>query len=319
MTLPHARVAVITRTKNRPLLLKRAIESVMGQSYQDTLMVIVNDGGNQEEVDSLVSSYHDSSKQIVVLHNEKSLGMEAASNRGITSSDSTYVVIHDDDDSWDPSFLETMIVSLESVIQNHPECAGVVSDFTIINEVITGNEIREVKREDCSHWVQELTLWRMAQGNCFPPIAFLYKRSVLEQVGYYDESLPVLGDWEFNLRFLARYDIHHLTTPLAFYHHRGKDTDAAYGNTVISGVRLHRDMNIRIRNKLLRSDLDAGKLGLGYIVNQNSSQHQHISLLTALNAKLQLLETLYRRLFYPLVSFVSRLSAMVRRPVLKRS
>ena len=53
MALEHGKVAIITRTKNRCLLLRRAIESVLAQSFADWTHVIVNDGGNRYEVDLL--------------------------------------------------------------------------------------------------------------------------------------------------------------------------------------------------------------------------------------------------------------------------
>ena len=46
------KIAIITRTKNRPLLLRRAINSVLKQTLKDWIMVIVNDGGSKEEVET---------------------------------------------------------------------------------------------------------------------------------------------------------------------------------------------------------------------------------------------------------------------------
>ena len=53
---PRAKVAVITRTKDRSEFLKRAINSVLSQTFEDWLHVIVNDGGNSKTVDFLVQS-----------------------------------------------------------------------------------------------------------------------------------------------------------------------------------------------------------------------------------------------------------------------
>ena len=39
--------------------------------------------------------------------------MEAASNLGVRSSESTYIAIHDDDDLWDPQFLERTVATLD--------------------------------------------------------------------------------------------------------------------------------------------------------------------------------------------------------------
>ena len=53
--MPQAAVAIITRTKDRPLLLRRAVESVLGQTHADWVHVIVNDGGDPAAVEQVVA------------------------------------------------------------------------------------------------------------------------------------------------------------------------------------------------------------------------------------------------------------------------
>jgi hypothetical protein len=94
----------------------------------------------------------------------------------------------------------------------------------------------------------------MVNGNFFPPIAFLFRRTVHDQVGGYDETLPVLGDWDFNLRFLLKADIGVLPKPLAYYHHRDVGgTSAAYSNSVIGGIDKHLEYSSIVRNKYIRN------------------------------------------------------------------
>jgi hypothetical protein len=71
-------------------------------------------------------------------------------------------------------------------------------------------------------WVRNVQLSEMACGNFFPPIAFLFRRAVLDRIGGFNEALPVLGDWFFNLEFLLEDDIAVLPEPLARYHHRDR-------------------------------------------------------------------------------------------------
>src|SRR5438445_225062 len=109
-----AKVAVVMRTRNRPLLLRRAIGSVLAQTMADWEMIIVNDGGDGREVEGLVAavSAH-AAGRIRVVHHQRSLGMEAASNAGIAASESELLVTHDDDDSWEPAFLAECVGLLE--------------------------------------------------------------------------------------------------------------------------------------------------------------------------------------------------------------
>ena len=74
------KVAIITRTKNRVLLLDRAVKSVLCQTFDNWQHVIVNDGGDANPVDELVDRYLDQyAGRLTVIHNTQSKGMEAAS------------------------------------------------------------------------------------------------------------------------------------------------------------------------------------------------------------------------------------------------
>lgn len=283
------RVAVITRTKNRNIFLRRAIESVLGQVYNDWTMVIVNDGGNKEELEKLVEEYESSFQgRCLVLHNEESLGMEAASNRGIKNSNSEYVVIHDDDDSWHPDFLEKCVSFMDA--NTFDSVYGVTTHSRRVLEKIKDNQVVIESTEPYNTWLRSITIYRMAASNVFPPISFLYKRSVYDTIGYYRENLPVLGDWEFNLRFIQQFDIALIPEVLANYHHRLQEHQGELGNSVIKDDDRHKFYDSLIRNELLRRDLQTGNLGMGYLVNLVQSfetVHSQIAPIEAILNKLR--------------------------------
>lgn len=274
------RVAVITRTKNRPLLLRRAAESVAAQTHADYVWVIVNDGGAPDPVEEVVARSLVDPSRIVVCHNEKSLGMEAASNLGIAVSQSDFIVIHDDDDSWDSRFLERTVAFLRSNAQLYK---GVITGTTYISEEITETGVKEHARKPYQDWVRNVHLTEMAAGNFFAPIAFLFRRDTHDAVGGFDEALPGLGDWDFNLRFLLRGDIGVLAEPLANYHHRDRgQSGGAYSNSVIGGVDRHMAFASVVRNKYFRLAAHdpayvplASLLSAGYL--QHDVRHRIVS------------------------------------------
>jgi len=269
-TLPvNPSVAIVTRTKNRPLLLDRAIRSVMQQTLQDLQMVIVNDGGDRTSVDAVITSRRDEARgRIMVIHHDESQGMEAASNVGILASDSRYVAILDDDDSWHPRFLELTTTTAE-----HSGSMGTVTDARVVIEATEYGDIRLSEWFDfdptAGPWMARrppTDLFRLISWNQFPPCSFVYRRAVLDEVGLYDETLPVLGDWDFNLRVLLRYPIDYLPQPLAYYHHRA-DSDDKFGNSVHSNEDLHEKVRIQLLDRYFRADLDRGILGVGFLSN----------------------------------------------------
>ena len=259
---PSARVAVITRTKNRPIFLKRAIESVLSQTFEDWLHVIVNDGGDSKTVDFLVRCEAESYQgRVLVIHHAKSQGMQNASNAGLDASISDYVVIHDDDDSWKPEFLAKTLEALEKEYNNNDIVRAVVTQSNqIFEEVQFDGQIVETS---CQHYApfDTVTLSDLLRSNRFPPIAFIYRRDVHEKVGPFRQDFDVLGDHDFNLRLSRHFDILVLDEALANYHWRLN----SFGNTVTSGLSVHRSMLSKMKNAYARDVLDHSPEAIGLL------------------------------------------------------
>jgi glycosyltransferase involved in cell wall biosynthesis len=267
----HPRVAVITRTKNRPVLLRRAARSVAEQTFQDFTWIVVNDGGDPGDVADIMRAAPIDPRRMMLVSHERSQGMEAASNAGSAVCDSDYVVIHDDDDSWLPDFLDRTVAFLDS--EKGARYGGVATHSVYVSEEIRDDAVIEHEVRPYNDWVRNVQLSEMACGNFFPPIAFLFRRTVLNRIGGFNEDLPVLGDWFFNLEFLLQDDIAILPRPLARYHHRDRGAVAGtdYANSVIGGVSKHEEFAAVARNAFLRRHGDragiAASFAMGYAVN----------------------------------------------------
>ena len=258
------KVAVITRTRSRPRMLNRALKSVAAQTMKDFVWVVVNDGGDQAPVESVVASAMDAGLDAVAIHHEKNRGMEAASNSGIRRSKSEYIAIHDDDDTWEPDFLSETVRFLEE----QPAFVGVVTHAMRITEKMRQDHIAALKRAPHSPVLQAVHLADMARSNLFPPIAFLYRRSLFRKLRSYDETMAVLGDWDFNLRALLAGDIGVIPRALANYHVRAtqENTEHAYANSVSPKLTTHLFADAAYRNKCIRNDIAKGRAGLGFLL-----------------------------------------------------
>jgi len=237
------------RTFERPVLLARAIASVQQQTFSDWTLVVVNNGGDPATVNKVVHAAtqrtlrHTGTVQVV--HVQERLGMEAASNRGLAAIESEFFAIHDDDDSWNPEFLSTMVARLEADLS----AAGVVCNTTRVIETLKGDRVWPVREEPYLSNPGLLTYRGLLGGNTFAPIAALFRRSTLEAVGSFDESLPVLGDWEFNLRAVRHGVLLHEARNLARYHWRTPESDPGFGNTVTEGIDLHNSVRLELQNR----------------------------------------------------------------------
>lgn len=255
-----ANVVIVTRTKNRSIFLKRAISSVAGQTYRDYVHLIINDGGDKHDVEEVIKQSSESAKaNIQVFHRAKSSNApDTIFNESIDRVDSEYVVIHDDDDSWHEDFLRRTV----KVLDSKKDVAGVVVRTDKIIERIHANDIRIIKTKQYQPDVKAIGLYRQCVDNQLTPISFLYRRKAYLKVGKYDETLPVVGDWEFGIRILLQYDVEYLDPgfALANYHHRKKPDNSFAAHN-------HRYYFNLVANRYLRKDLANGGLGVGYIIS----------------------------------------------------
>ena len=259
----QASVAIITRTKNRIILLERCIRTVLAQTSEDWCHVIVNDGGDAYELESLVEKFSDAyAGRLKVIHNEKSVGMEAASNIGICQSKSRYLIILDDDDTWAPSFLQEMVKALQA--ETWENTRGIICHTEIVYEKFEGDKVVETGRTDFNAWLKRVSLLQLFAWNRFTPVCFLFERSVLDEIGMFSEELPVIGDWEFNIRFLSNYEIAVYPEYLAFWHQR-PEVKSGYGNSVHKDNDLHEKYRVLLTNRWLREAIKKGTMDFGQL------------------------------------------------------
>ncbi len=257
------RVAVITRTQNRPVFLTRALSSVRNQTFRNLIHVVYNDAGDAEKVNDIIAK--SSKSNIKVIHNEQSKGMEAASNQAIRAIDSEYIAIHDDDDTWHPEMLQRAIGHL-----NETGAMGVVVRTNkVVEEIQVGGMISTKKTTAWMPDMKAVNLYRQCIDNQMTPITFVYRRVAFDELNGYDESLPVCGDWDFGIRFLQKWDVEYLDPgfALANYHHRVFKRGAE-GNTSYAGNDKAAYYTNQLMNKYLRQELAEGRLGVGYIMSQ---------------------------------------------------
>ena len=250
-------VAIVMRTYERPLLLARALTSVCQQSFRDWHLVVVNNGGEPAPVDDMVAIARLANPEaaISVLHLAERVGMEEASNRGLAAVESEFFAIHDDDDTWRPGFLDVAVGALRS----HADASAVVTGVTRVHETFTNGRVWPVRHEKFYLVPERLTFDGMIGNNTFPPIAAVFRSSLLDSVGWFDASLPVLGDWEFNLRAIEAGHFVFVPRRLANYHTRTADSDVASGNSITVGQELHRTTKAELQK---RWEAEPGRGGL---------------------------------------------------------
>jgi len=222
--------------------------------------------------------------RLKIIHNPNSLGMEAASNIGIASCDSTYIVVLDDDDTWHNDMLQN--VSDHFLKLSHIDSlAGVMTQVTYIHEKVVNDKIIETGRGYPHRGRTGISIKEICYFTATH--SFFFKRSAYDAIGKFREDLEVLGDFEFNLRFIRKFDIVLLPKALAFYHIRPKVGPVldAHRNSVNGDRYLWALNQNRIIHNMVREDLDNGRFGMGCLVSL-TMQLEHLNTNTTLLGKI---------------------------------
>lgn len=263
-------VGIIMRTKNRAVLLKRALESVLNQTYSNWHLIVINDGGDPVPVNNLLELHRQSWQgRMQVVHSGHAPGLVASINLGLKMLDTDLVVIHDDDDSWSPDFLTLMTNTYQEKKRLFPNLGGITCHTNLVTESVEGNILHTERVDPMSEWMTEgfVPFWLMFQQDHLFSINYLYDLATCKEIGMYDENLSVISNYDFNIRFLQKKDIWVLPQVLAFVHQRNPLTsnDLKNINTLENKYQLYRGY---LENKWLREELESGKKGIGSMVMQ---------------------------------------------------
>lgn len=185
-------VSVVIPTYNRLPKVKDAIESVLSQTYRDFEFWVVDDGSTDGTGEAL-RAFGNKIKYI----SQDNRGASAARNLGARVSRGKYLAFLDSDDLWEPEKLEIQVKCMEE----NPQFPLCYTDEIWIRKGIRVNPKK--RHTKYSGWIFE---------KCLPlciisPSSALMRRALFEEIGGFDETLPVCEDYDFWLRVTCRYPV----------------------------------------------------------------------------------------------------------------
>lgn len=269
-----AAVAIVVRTKDRPLYLGRALDSIAAQTFGDYEVVIVNDGGEPGAVEDAVAARSEEfRRRTSVIHNPSATGRWPAANAGVTATSAPLLTLHDDDDSWHPDFLAETVAHLRS----HPDDHAALVRTEVVHERWEGTEAVRTGGYLLEEHNPEVLLSDLLDFNRFVPISFLYRRALHDRLGLYDATLPAAADWAFNLRILQLGPVPYASERVLAFWHQRLDVEGVLGNSVFAAPRDHWIADGRHRDEALRSFVDQYGTGLPlYLSRVTEKRHRKI-------------------------------------------
>jgi LmbE family N-acetylglucosaminyl deacetylase/glycosyltransferase involved in cell wall biosynthesis len=195
-TLP---VSVVIRTKDRPVLLREAIDSVRATGYPCEI-VVVDDGGaagfSPPEDDGGLKP---TAPQVRVVRHETSRGRAEAGNAGVRAASNAYVAFLDDDDLFYPEHLDTLTRAAQS-----PHAAWYTDAVSAF--LRPGQSGAYETHSRLRIYAQDFDRDLLLVDNYIPLPSLLMKREAFLDAGGFDAQFDLFEDWDLLLRLAKRGD-----------------------------------------------------------------------------------------------------------------
>lgn len=200
-------VTVIIPTYNRGHVIRRALHSVLHQTYQ-SLEVIVVDDGSTDNTEAIVASFND--PRILYIRHETKQGAAAARNTGIEAASADFIAFQDSDDEWLCEKLERQMAIFRQAGAN----VGVVYTgfLRLENNRASYCPPKNIKKSGN-------ILESLLNGNFVTTQAVVVRKACFQKVGMFDEQLPRLQDWELFIRMAKHYEFICIDEPFLIAFH----------------------------------------------------------------------------------------------------
>lgn len=199
---------VISTYKREPETVLRAAKSVLGQTYREIELFVVNDYPEDVTLSyrlkKALESLNDG--RVHYICHEKNKGACAARNTGILAGTGEFVGCLDDDDEWMPNKVETMIAAFL------PETGLVYSSF-YLGKPEDGGKIVTRGNKSGMIW-RDMLCKNLISGTSMP----IFRRDCIETCGLFDEKILSSQDYDMWMRITLKYPVIYIDEPLTIRH-----------------------------------------------------------------------------------------------------
>lgn len=216
-----SRVSIILPTFNRGWVVERAIKSVLDQTFDDFELIIVNDGSVDDTSERLTKITDPRVKLIDLKENS---GLSHARNIGLKSAKGDLIAYLDSDNLWYNNYLQISVDAFKD---------DIVMVYSGQNLLLVGGQRNDLKTLGYKTRNEKYNPEKLvSEGNFIDVNCVVHKKDLLDDVGYFDESLKILEDWDMFAQVAIKYPfkIKHIDQVLSEYYFIMPETDASLTN-----------------------------------------------------------------------------------------
>lgn len=232
--------AVVTTYKREPEIVKRALDSVVSQTYRPLEIIVVDDSPQdynlRDDVKKLIETYEE---DIYYIQHETNSGACAARNTGLKLSHGKYIAFLDDDDEWIKDKIEKQVDAFRS-----DDIVFVYCPIWSVDDTTGKRKLRYTKFYE-GYIYPQLMYSNFVGSTSFP----LIRKKTLEDIGGFDLLMPASQDYDVWIRLAQKHKVACIAEPLGIYHwHDGEQISKDPKKKIIARERIY-EKNIDYINK----------------------------------------------------------------------
>lgn len=216
------KVSVVVPSYNHGRYLAARLDSVLAQTFADVEVIFLDDASPDDSL-AVFERYRGHPKVRALINETNSGCVFKQWNRGVRAARGEYVWLAESDDVADSRFLEVLVGLLDanpSAGLAYCKSLSIDEAGTVLGEVDPWTRPLDPQRWDTDFTASGPAECRryLSHRNTIPNAsAVLIRKSVYERVGYANESMRMLGDWEMWVRILLASDLAYSARPLNLY------------------------------------------------------------------------------------------------------
>ncbi len=260
------KISVVIPVYNREALLLRALRSVYSQTLTPYEVIVVDDGSDCDLSSALSKKYPE-----VVLLKQSHAGVSCVRNRGVKYATGNWIGFLDSDDEWLPKKLEQQVEALRD-----SKLSLCHTDEIWIRNGVRVNPHKKHRKFGGDIFEKCLPLCLIS------PSSSLTKKSLLDEVGGFDENLVACEDYDLWLRITAKHKVEYIDQPLIIKHgghddqlsrkHWGMDRFRIYSmEKLLNHTDLSNLQRCQLLNELVKK---CDIFSQGALKNKNTQAHQ---------------------------------------------
>ena len=213
------RFSIIVPLYNKAPYVKKALESILAQSYTNYEVVVVDDGSTDNSADIVRELVNGKWKLIndqFRLISQPNAGVAATRNNGVAASKGEYLCFLDADDWWEPRYLEEM----DRLICDYPDAGLYGCDYFYAK-----NGSKKIFPKNVDGYIDYCKVYTQCGVMPVHPNGAIIPRKVFDEIGGFDPSIKMGEDFILFMQIVLKYKVAFFNKQLVTFN---QDADPAW-------------------------------------------------------------------------------------------